>query len=320
MPVKNLNFIKILGFFILLYSFTMIAANRYWLGFPGIFYFQPALASLVFIILMIRMGLKIYFDSIEDSTPWKMLHETNIYVLIIVMIVFSAGAVQYTPFKTIDKQILMIEHYLHLDLKAVIAWTNSSELVKFIAHTAYTSIEGQIIFLPILVILARKYEVIYEFYFLLLATWIIGSSIYYFFPTTGPASIIDSPYFDLTQRATGLKFWQLHHYIQPSTVEGGLIAMPSFHVIWGWLFVYLLRPWPIACGLLLIVNLTMVASCVLLGWHYFLDIVGSIFTVLTAHSLYYYFHKSWSSNKAGCKKTHAALSISSDHSTNQHLL
>lgn len=292
MFVNNQHFLNRLGFIVLSFSIVITLLNQFWLGFPGLFYFQPTLVTLVVLIILVRIGLKIQFESIEHTALWKMLHASNSYILIIALIIFSTGAIQYTPFKVIDNEIVTVEHYLHLHLESIISWTNSHSLVHLIAGITYDSLEGQIIFLPILVIIARQYDVAYEFCFLVLTTWLIGASIYFFFPTAGPASVIDSPYFELSQRATGLKFWQLHHYIQPTSADGGLIAMPSFHVIWAWLLVYLLRPWRFAFSLLLVINSTMMASCVLLGWHYFLDVAGSFITLLTSHGLYYYFHKS----------------------------
>ena len=75
----------------------------------------------------------------------------------------------------------------------------------------------------------------------------------------------------------------------PTTNEGGLIALPSFHAIWAMLSVYLFKEWPVACFSLLSINIVLVASCILLGWHYPLDILGAFVTLgVSFYALQYY--------------------------------
>lgn len=272
-------------------SIAMFSVNKYWYRFPGLFYFEPSCLGLSMLCCAIRLGLKLQFDLSNDAALLKILKEVSVYSFVIVLIIFATSAIQYTPFTPIDKKILMAEHYLHIDLKASIAWLSTQSHFKTISGAIYDSVCYQVLIFPLLVILYQRYDTLYEFYFLVLVSWIIGSMIYYFFPTMGPASVVDSPYFMDSQRATGLKFWQLHHYIQPVTEDGGMIAMPSFHVIWAWLCVYLMRPWPIVFWLLFVINTAVAASCVLLGWHYYLDVLGSVITMFVSHSLYYLCHR-----------------------------
>jgi membrane-associated phospholipid phosphatase len=114
---------------------------------------------------------------------------------------------------------------------------------------------------------------------------LIGFIVYYFFPTTAPASVLHSDYFIKEQLATGLKFTQIHQYIQPTTLDGGLIAFPSFHVIWAWLCLYLIRSWFVVFYVFLFINILLIFSCVMLGWHYFLDIILSFLILLFCHYL-----------------------------------
>lgn len=281
----------ILSTCIALISILMFTLNRYFFRFPGLFYFDPAFLGCAFFLLMVRFGLILQFDLPHSNEMIKMLKQATIYSLIIVLVLFGTSAVQYTPFHPVDKKIIEIERLLHLDLRSAIAWLSMNRTMKVIANAIYESLSYQLLFIPIGVLLLRKYQVLYQFYFLALLTWLIGSLIYYFFPTMGPASVIDSPFFVEAQRDTGLKFWQLHHYIQPVTAEGGMIAMPSFHVIWAWLCVFLVRSWPIVFALLGFINLTLVAACVFLGWHYFLDVIGSAVTLFVSHIVYYVLHK-----------------------------
>ena len=65
-----------------------------------------------------------------------------------------------------------------------------------------------------------------------------------------------------------------------------MIAFPSFHIIWGWFCLYL----SYGCRWLFIgllpLNGLLFASCVLLGWHYPLDLVGAAFVILASHLLH----------------------------------
>lgn len=281
----DLNLILLIVF-ITFSSIIMFSLNRYYYRYPGLFYFDPVFLASAFLFMMVRYGLKLQFNIDYQHTAMNMLKEASRYSIVIVVILFSTSAVQYTPFSPIDKKIIRIEQCLNLDLQAVIAWLNANAMLKKTAKLIYDSLGLQLLVIPCFVLLKKKYHTLYEFYCLVLITWILGSTLYYFFPTMGPASVIDSPYFISAQRHTGLKFWQLHHYIQPENPYGGMIAMPSFHVIWAWLCVYMLRHWSLLCCMLAIMNLVLVMACVFLGWHYFLDVLGSILVLMIAHVIY----------------------------------
>ncbi len=150
------------------------------------------------------------------------------------------------------------------------------QLLEFI----YDSLAYQMCFLPLVLILLGRFERMKEYYFscFLLPLWALVFTI--FFLLTAPASVISSPFFSPYQMATGLKFQQIHHHVTPTTREGGLIAFPSFHTIWALLNVYLLKEWLIPCLFLLVLNMLLLISCVLLGWHYLIDVLGGIILVL----------------------------------------
>lgn len=295
----------VLAAIIVLLSVMMFGLNRYFYRFPGLFYFDPGILACGILLVMVRLGLMLQFDLGHDHVLINLLKEASTYALIIVVIFFGTSAVQYTPFHPVDKKIIAIEHFFHLDLKASLAWLSANRMIKVVANVIYDSLSYQLLFIPMAALLWRKYDALYQFYFLVLLTWLLGSLLYYFFPTMGPASAIDSPYFVTAQRDTGLKFWQLHHYIQPVTADGGMIAMPSFHVIWAWLCVLLLRPWPLLFGLLGAVNVVLAVSCVFLGWHYFLDVFASILVLLLSHLVYQACHNNAAGGVGWTKKPKA---------------
>jgi hypothetical protein len=276
----NVPFLSILILFLCLIAFTI---NHFIYHFPGNNFFPDDMPLLTSIILLMNVGLLILFG--KDSRASKSGIEFFYFFVVMSVIALASNAVQLTPFPTIDKQILTIEEYFHINIPQILAWTNNHPHLKVLLGFIYDTLPYQMAFIPLIIIASGQFDLLKEYYFLLLCTALIGFCFYYFFPTTAPASITNSPFFSLYQIATGLKFNQIHHHIVPTTTEGGLIAFPSFHTIWALLNVYLLKKWPVLWISLLIVNIMLIASCVLLGWHYVLDIISAL--ILLAISFYW---------------------------------
>lgn len=266
------------------FSVVVLIFNILIYQFPGINYLQHNFESIL-IFLFINIVLLFRILGIQIITK-KIIQEYLLFILVSVLIVFGANAIQYTPFNPIDASILALEKKLHIDSLASIIWTHQHpEIYQYLQHI-YNLLTLEMIIFPIYVLTIKKYDYLHDYFFLLLTAACIGFIFYYFFPTTGPASHFPSSYFSIDQLATGVKFDQIHHYQQPTTQSGGLIAMPSFHVIWAWLIVYLIRFKPLYCIPTAIINIFLTGACVLLGWHYYLDIVGSLIVLLISFLIY----------------------------------
>lgn len=199
------------------------------------------------------------------------------------LIAFATNAVQFTPFSPIDETIMKFESSIHIDLLGIMTWTAQHPHFKKTLVLIYNTLPYQMSILPLLLLGMGHFTRLKAYYFLLLFSLLLGFLFYYFFPTTAPASQISSDLFATEQIATGAKFSQIHQHISPTTIDGGLIAFPSFHCIWALLCVYLLIPWPVACLILFCLNLLLILSCVLLGWHYPSDILGSLIVLLLSY-------------------------------------
>lgn len=270
---------------ILFFSICIFVTNSFYYQFPGNNYFPEHVTALALLLILLNIGLNLCFK--KSSNFCRIGQELLYFFSVMVIIALATNAIQLTPFPVIDQHIITLEEKLHINMQVILNWTHNYPQFKNLLVIIYDTLPYQMSVLPLLVIITCRFHLIREYYFLLLCTTLLGFGFYYFFPTTAPASIINSPLFSVSQIATGLKFQQLHHYINPTTNDGGLIALPSFHVIWAVLCVMLLREWMIPCILLAIINLLLIASCVLLGWHYITDIVGSIVILLIS----YYFLK-----------------------------
>ncbi|KGP62194.1 membrane protein [Legionella norrlandica] len=272
----------LLGGTIVCLSFIVLSINYFIYQFPGNNYFPPNTPLIGSIILLNYIGLILTFDRTHRITL-SGLELINLFAVMSV-IALATNAVQLTPFSPIDKQIIALEKQFGIDMVAILEWTNKHPHLKYLLSIIYDSLAYQMSFIPLFVIISGRFQVLKDYYFLLLSTTLLGFSYYYFFPTTAPASEIQSSLFAPEQIATGLKFHQIHNHIQPTTIEGGLIALPSFHSIWAILCSYLIKDWFTPCIILSIINLLLIASCVLLGWHYPID----IFAAITLVGLCYY--------------------------------
>ena len=115
------------------------------------------------------------------------------------LIIIACTATQYTPFTPIDQHILEWGEWMHIDLAKLVQWSTTHPVLYFIMEVLYDSLAYQMTYLPLLLILFGQFKRMHEYYFLLLLTAFIGYICYYFFPTTAPASVIDSPYFTEAQ-------------------------------------------------------------------------------------------------------------------------
>lgn len=255
-------------------SFIINALNY---KFPGNNYFPAQTPLIALIILLAYTGFIILFG--KDNRLSKACIEILYFFAVMAVIALATNAVQLTPFSPIDKELLKFESFFNINLIAVMEWTAHYSFLKNILAIVYDTLPYQMSILPICVIVSGKFDLLKDYYFLLLITTLMGFLLYYFFPTTAPASVLDSSLFTPEQIATGFKFNQIHNHVIPTTNEGGLIALPSFHTIWALLCVYLLKEWPIACLLLFIINCFLIAACVLLGWHYPVDILVAFIIV-----------------------------------------
>lgn len=280
--VRNiqLSYIFLLCAILVLLSSIAYLYNVYITQYPGNNYCNIPMMFPAIEIALAYIWYEYNYDS--QQLPIQFIKESTIYIMTALLIGAASNAVQFTPFSPIDTWLVKIERFFHMDLEKLVYWTKNHPMLRTVLDVIYHSITLELYLVPITVLLLKQYAYVREFCFMLLATCILGYFFYYFFPTTAPASIFNQQLFDDEQILTGLKFWQIHHYISPSGRGGGMIAMPSYHIIWAWLCTNIVRFKPTAFYCLAFYNTIMVISCVLLGWHYSIDVLSSILTILLA--------------------------------------
>ncbi len=275
--------IKITSGLIVALSLFAFLVNHLFYDYPGNNYFPDNVILLAILLGLFSLGIRICFT--KESSLYRISWELLYLFGVMAIIALATDAVQLTPFPPIDRTILNLEAKIHVDMSAIVRWINNYPELKRLLNFIYDSLAYQMSVIPLVVIFTCRFHLLREYYFYLVCTTLLGFSFYYFFPTTAPASVLDPSLFSIDQIATGLKFQQIHQHTLPTTNAGGLIALPSFHAIWAILCVNLLKEWRILWGILAVINTFLIASCVLLGWHYCIDIIGSIIILLISYWL-----------------------------------
>lgn len=279
---RSVSFAVKIAALILCLSTSALLYNFFFTHFPGNNYFPQHSTAFFCLLVLIYWGMLLQFGRANRYT--KQVKELQYFFLMMSCISLASNAVQYTPYPLIDTHIIAWEQkILPVTLEKLMAWAYAQPNLLKILRLSYNALPYFMLFTPLGLIAFNHIQRVREYYCLMLVSTLIGFSCYYFFPTAGPASCIASDYFTLMQKATFLKFNQIHQSIPPTTIEGGMIALPSFHVIWAWLCLFLLRSWPIIFILIAPIMLSLMFACVLLGWHYPSDILASLVVIGVSH-------------------------------------
>lgn len=254
------------------------AVNVIYFNYPGNHYVPLESINVIIVFLLISLGLRIQFG--DDTYGSDFLRECALGLFVFTIIFWGTEAIQQTPFMPIDNILISLDALLHIRVNNYVKFLENWQSIKAVLEYVYDLLVIEMVVVPILLLALQRYALIYEYYRLIFITAIIGYSIYYFFPTVAPATAIGGMGFSQSQLATGVKFYEIHHHILPSTADGGMISFPSFHAIWALLLTYAVRCWRIMFYLLMSLNIVIIISCVALGWHYLVDIIGSVLIVL----------------------------------------
>ena len=267
---------------IILSSMTMVLINKFYFKYHGISYVPVSLGlSLLIILFAIYAGFFIMFGKQHFST----INTSNfIYVFsIVLLLAFYTSAIQLTPRPIIDHLLLEIDLSLGFNTLTLLNTTYNYPIFVSILRFCYQFLNIELTCVLLSLCFIKTHRNRQQFLFLLLLTALIGFSIYYLFPTIAPPGIIDSHHFTQNQKATAIKFIEIHSYQNVTTTGGGLIAMPSFHTIWALICQYYLYQCSKKIAWLIFpINVGIVLACLCLGWHYLVDILTSIIIVIVS--------------------------------------
>lgn len=226
------------------------------------------------------------------------------YFFITVSLATLTTGIQFTPFPLIDKYLVQMDQLMGFYTIPVLNWTYAHPEIQKILNFCYDGIGYQLFITPILLGLLMDKEAVNMYFLTFLISYLIGPTIYYFFPTAGPTIIFYSPHFLISQHATSLKFYEVHHHLPVTTYDGGMIAFPSFHVFWAVLLTYACKNKKWLFYPLIPVNIVGIAATVLLGWHYLTDVFGGILLAYISIHLARYIYRHYMA-----EETHKAAII-----------
>ena len=198
-----------------------------------------------------------------------------VQVAIISVLLLYCSSAQYTSFGRIDGWLNHLDGYFHFHTQAIMNYTyGHAELKKFLLM-AYKDVLLIMLVSPLLLAALCERRNLDILFVTAIVAMIIGDNIYYFFPSIGPVSVIKDHHFLKLQHDLVARFFQLHHHkAVTASGAGGLIAFPSFHVIWAVTLLYVFRNRKLLFYPLLIVNSIAIAATLFLGWHYLVDVLA----------------------------------------------
>lgn len=253
---------------------VLLAVNSFVFKYTGISYFPRECWWLGFVAL----DFALFGFIVREKSPYASFVALNLsfYALTAAVMGVLTTGIQYSPFPRIDLTLARWDAVLGWSTVDVIRWVAERPKLRSFLVYAYNSTELQLVIAPFFAAYAHDKRRLRVLLYGTVYSSIVGSLIYYFFPSSGPAGVFASEHFMEVQRLTHLKYEQVHNFQPVTTLLGGLIAFPSFHVAWSVLATYAALPFKKIFVGLSILNAIVIASTVLLGWHYLVDVPAGI--------------------------------------------
>lgn len=188
-----------------------------------------------------------------------------------------------------DPWLARADAFLGLSVPEAVAWTRDRPWLTWVLGASYGSLQAQFA-APILILgmYWRDRQALWEYAFhfhLCLALTLLGLALFpamCAFSYYGFESLIDQTVFirDFNALRSGT------FTVLRLTELEGLITFPSFHVAGGLFVTWVFRRYPVMFGCLVVLNVLMVASTVLLGPHYAVDVLASLLMVAASIVVY----------------------------------
>ncbi len=274
-----LNNYRLACLFLMLASFTVLLLNHFVFHYQGFNYVSHDGLTFLNSAIFLKMASFI-FEPLKKIE--KFANDCIRLFACYVILMIATTAIQYTPFELIDDFLFQHEP---LPIPDIIDWTRSHGLLYEQLTWLYSSLDEALVIVPFLFILLRQSNKINDLCHFLVWTCIIGFGFYFFFPSCGPVHLFDKVHFIQAQANNYQKYFEIHHGLFPVSDDGGMIACPSFHVIWAWsctrFFISYRRLFPFA----LTWFIGIVVSTILLGWHYSIDVIFALL-IISSYEVY----------------------------------
>jgi hypothetical protein len=210
----------------------------------------------------------------------------------------GATSILPTPFgqNDLSHAIYQFDVWLGFNQAALMNWRAHLPNLTHWLEFSYMSITQQVAFTGLILAAFHCFKSARLYLLVILVGSLIAYIIYYFFPTFAPNFIIHNAVFpetaaQLLQRTIGIR----EHIPYKLYPGAGLIAFPSCHVLMALtgIFCWIAaikeakKAW-IKCVclgislLIIVINLSLIAATILLGYHYLADVIASVILFLGA--------------------------------------
>lgn len=187
-------------------------------------------------------------------------------------------AILTTPFATHDLWIVHMDRLLGFHLLPILKVVYAHPLFRYHVLQCYLSLLLIAHVLPVALAIVQESNASERYFCSFLFSMIIGFTLFYFFPTmTSPAAVYPHQYFNAFQLNTLQQFQLEHlHKMIHFDLAGGVISFPSYHAIWVALIVYFMWPFGWMRYIAIMYGIIILATTILTGWHYLLDLFAGI--------------------------------------------
>ena len=271
----------------LLLGFIDSMVNAFTYQFPGYQYLPLRWAFLIPVVLAITLLALVAREQAPRLAFFTRSYGTYFFI-VVAFAVLSTG-IQYTPFNPIDVHLVAWDQWLGFNTPALLAWTASHSTIQRVLEGAYEFLNIEMLLIPLLLPLFQNETRVNRLFAALLIAFLLGTTVYYFFPTMSPVAMFHSPYFLAPEHTTYHKFYGIHHYEALTSDGGGLISFPSFHVVWAVILTAATFPKKWIFFPLVLINFIVILSTLFLGWHYLVDVFAGFALALIAIFLAYRF-------------------------------
>ncbi|MBV53002.1 MAG: hypothetical protein CL816_02930 [Coxiellaceae bacterium] len=190
--------------------------------------------------------------------------------------IVMTGILITTPFPLQDEWFYRVDQAIGYEQKVTIQFIIDHPLLRVVLAHAYNSLKTMAMLVGIALLISMKLVSYYRYIAYFLITFLIGSLIYYFFPSTDVSSIIPSKIFSPSAYMVVEQFKLEHNYKPISQFAIGLISMPSFHTIWAMVITFSLWNVRYLRWIALCYSVIVVISALCLGAHFLVDILAGL--------------------------------------------
>lgn len=241
-------------------------------------------------VLMLLFWLAHYVQPGKRSSEWWLAESVLAFALLALGTAILAPA-QYIVVRfdrpLADPWLAMADAQLGIHVPSLVTWTKAHPIFNGIMLTAYRSLLFQLILVVVMVWWTRDRHALWEYVVTYHISAVIAVAASALWPSVAPFT-----HYGFTSTLTHTRFIDHFDRLREGTMTAvplgdleGLISMPSFHVVGGLLLTWALRRTrvavPAAC-----LNSLMIASTIMSGTHYGVDVLAAFATWAAAVMLY----------------------------------